>query len=147
MYDTILIPYDGSEEGEKAAEHGIDLAAALGASIHALYVVDLPGVPRTIYLRDDEEELRERYREHGEETTAELCEMAADAGLDCETAIRTGDPGEEIVEYAEEVEEVDAIVMGSAYRGKLSGVLGGVTDKVVRTSHVPVVSCRMLGDE
>ncbi|MFB6227939.1 MAG: universal stress protein [Halobacteriales archaeon] len=142
MYDDILIPFDGSDEGELAVEHGIELADAVGATIHALYVVDLPGAPRTVYVRDDEEELREEYREYGEEVTGEVCEAAADAGVDCATVIRTGSVAEEIVDCAKE-EGLDAIVMGTAYRGSLGGILGGTTDKVVRASSVPVISHRM----
>ncbi|MFB6218582.1 MAG: universal stress protein [Halobacteriaceae archaeon] len=145
MYDSILIPFDGSDEGQRGAEHGIGLADALGATVHALYVIDLPGAPRTVYVRDDEEALREEYREYGGEVTADVCEMAADAGLDCVTAIRSGAPAEEIVDYAEE-EGIDAIVMGTAYRGKLGALLGGTTDKVVNASTVPVVSHRMPAD-
>jgi nucleotide-binding universal stress UspA family protein len=146
MYDTILIPFDGSDEAVKSAEHGIELAASVGATVHALYVVDLPGSPRTVYLRDDEEELREEYHDYGEEVTAEICDLASDAGVDCETAIKTGAPAEEIVEYAED-EELDAIVVGSAFRGKVGALLGGVTDRVVRTSSVPVIATRMTIDE
>jgi nucleotide-binding universal stress UspA family protein len=146
MYDTILIPFDGSDEARRGAEHGIELAAAVDASIRALYVIDLPGAPRTVYLRDDEEELREEYRTYGEDVTAELCEMAADAGVDCTTALRSGAPGEEIVDYAEE-EGMDAIVMGSAYQGKFRAILGGTADKVVRTSTIPVITTRMAVDD
>jgi len=53
MYRTILLPYDGSNEGERGVEHGIELAAALGATVHALYVADLPGAPRALYYDDD----------------------------------------------------------------------------------------------
>jgi nucleotide-binding universal stress UspA family protein len=146
MYDTILIPYDGSKEARKGAEHGVELAAAVGATVHALYVIDLPGAPRTVYLRDDEEELREEYQQYGEEVTNELCEMAAEAGVDCVTAIRTGKASEDIVEYAEE-EGMDAIVIGSAYRGKFRALLGSTAEKVIRTSRVPVVTTRMDFDE
>jgi nucleotide-binding universal stress UspA family protein len=146
MYDTILIPFDGSSEARRGAEHGIELAASLGASVHTLYVIDLPGAPRTVYVRDDEEALREEYREYGEKVTAELCETAADAGVDCTPAIKTGAPGEEIVDYAED-EGVDAIAIGSAYQGRFRAILGGTSDKVVRTSTVPVVTVRMSVDE
>lgn len=146
MYDTILIPFDGSDEARRGAEHGIELAAALGSSIHALYVIDLPGAPRTVYVRDDEEELREEYREYGEQVTRELCDMAAEAGVDCTTAITTGAPGEEIVDYAEE-EEMDAIAMGSAYQGRFRAIIGGTSDKVVRTSTVPVITYRMMVED
>lgn len=146
MYDAILIPYDGNDESQRAAEHGIGLGAALGASVHALYVINLPGAPRTVYVRDDEEQLREEYREYGEDVTEQLCEMASEAGIDCTTAIRTGSPAEEIVAYADE-EGLDAIVMGSAYKGTFGAVLGGTSDKVVRTSPVPVVTTRMTVDD
>ena len=146
MYDTILLPYDGSKEARKGAKHGIGLAAALGATVHALYVIDLPGVPRAMSLRDDEESMREEYREYGEEITGELCEMAAEEGVECVTAIKTGAPGEEIVDYADD-EGMDAIVIGSAYRGKFRALLGSTAEKVVRTAEVPVVTTRMEMNE
>lgn len=146
MYDTILIPYDGSDESRKGAEHGIQLAAALGTAVHALYVIDLPGAPRALALRDDEEELRQEYREYGEEVLEEISEIAAEHGVECSTSIRTGAPSEEIVDCAEE-NELDAIVMGSAYQGKMRSLLGSTTDKVVRTSTVPVITRRMQVDE
>lgn len=142
MYDRILIPFDGTDEARRGAEHGIELAAAVGASVNALYVIDLPGAPRTVYVRDDEDEMREEYRSYGEEVTAEICDMAAEAGIECSTAIKSGTPAEEIVEYAED-EGVDAIVMGSAYQGRFRAILGSTSDKVVRTSTVPVITTRM----
>lgn len=146
MYDTILIPFDGSDEAVRAAEHGIGLAEAVGASVTVLYVIDLPGAPRALSLRDDEESMREEYREYGEDITGQVCEDAAEAGIECETAIRTGSPSEEIVSYAES-EGIDAIVMCAAFRGKLGGLLGGTTDKVVRSSSVPVITTRMNIDD
>lgn len=142
MYDHILVPYDGSDEARKGAEHGIELAAALGATVHALYVIDLPGTPRALALRDDEEEMREEYRNYGEEVLANLGTIAEEHGVDYETHFKTGAPSEEIVEFAEG-EGMDAIVLGSAFRGKLGNLLGGTTDKVVRTSSIPVISQRM----
>ncbi|KAA9395900.1 universal stress protein [Haloarcula sp. CBA1130] len=142
MYDHILVPYDGSDEARRGAEHGIELAAALGATIHALYVIDLPGTPRALALRDDEEEMREEYRNYGEEVLSELGSVAESHGVAYETHFRSGAPSEEIVEFAED-RGMDAIVLGSAFRGKLGNLLGGTTDKVVRTSSVPVISQRM----
>jgi nucleotide-binding universal stress UspA family protein len=146
MYDKILVPYDGSKEGLKGATHGVDLAAALGSTVHALYVIDLPGAPRTVYLRDDEEEMRERYRKYGEEATDEICEMAAEAGVECVTAIKSGAPAEEIVDYADD-EGMDVIVLGSAYQGRFRALLGSTAERVVRTAEVPVVTTRVQFDE
>lgn len=146
MYDRILIPTNGSAPAEKGANHGIELAAALGATVHALYVADLPGVPRALALRDDEEEVRERYREHGKEVTGDVRDVAADAGIECVTAMKSGSVHEEIADYAED-ENIDVIVIGTAYRGKVGALFGGEAEKVVRTSTVPVTTVRMRDDE
>jgi nucleotide-binding universal stress UspA family protein len=90
--------------------------------------------------------MRKRYREYGEEVLAEIEELAADHGVACTKAFRTGSVSDEIVDYADE-EGLGAIVMGSAYRGKLGNILGGTADKVVRTSTVPVVTQRMQVDD
>jgi nucleotide-binding universal stress UspA family protein len=72
--------------------------------------------------------------------------MAADRGVECASAIKTGAPAEEIVAYAEE-EGMDAIVIGSAYRGTFRALLGSTAEKVVRTSEVPVITTRMEMNE
>lgn len=142
MYDRILVPTDGSDEARKAAEHGIELAAALGATIHTLYVMDLPGVPRTLSLRDDEEEIREEYERYGDRVTGDVNDMASESGVECVADLRSGTPYEEIVKYADD-EGIDAIVMGTGYQGRFGALLGTIAEKVVRTSTVPVISTKM----
>lgn len=142
MYEEILIPFDGSEEAEKGAKHGIELAAALGATVTGLYVIDLPGAPRALSIRDDEEKMRKEYRDYGENVLGVLGGMAEEHGVEFNTAFKTGSPSEEIVDYADD-EEMDVIVMGSAYRGTIGGLVGGTMDKVVRSSRVPVITQRM----
>lgn len=146
MYDNILIPYDGTDESRKGARHGVELASEVGATVHALYVIDLPGAPRTVYVRDDEEEMRAEYEEFGEEVTSEIHEMAAERGVECEKVLKSGSIHEEIVDYADE-NDIDLIVMGSAYRGTLGAVFGGSAERVVRASTVPVTTVRQQVDE
>ena len=146
MYDNILVPFDGTEEAQKGAKHAVDLAASVGATVHALYVIDLPGTPRTVYIRDDEEEMRAEYEKYGEEVTSEVCDMAAERDVDYAQVLQSGTIHEEIVEYAED-NPVDLIVMGSAYRGALGMVFGGNVERVVRGSSVPVTTVRMRVDE
>jgi len=146
MYDKILVPFDGTDEAQKGAKHAVDLAASVGATVHALYVIDLPGTPRTVYIRDDEEEMRAEYEKYGEEVTSEVCDMAAERDVDCAQVLQSGTIHEEIVEYAED-NAVDLIVMGSAYRGALGMVFGGNVERVVRGSSVPVTTVRMQVDE
>ena len=41
MYDTILVPTDGSPAAELAVDHAIEFATRFDATVHALYVVDV----------------------------------------------------------------------------------------------------------
>ena len=40
MYESILIPTDGSEAAELAVEEALDVAEKFDAEVHTLYVVD-----------------------------------------------------------------------------------------------------------
>ncbi|MFL9709025.1 universal stress protein, partial [Aeromonas veronii] len=40
MYETILVPTDGSEVAETAVNHALDLAETYDATVHTIYVVD-----------------------------------------------------------------------------------------------------------
>jgi nucleotide-binding universal stress UspA family protein len=99
-----------------------------------------------VYVREDEEEMRERYREYGEEVTTEVREAAEQRGVDVETVLKSGSVREEIVDYAAE-NDIDLIIIGTAYRGKIGAVLGGTAEKVVRTSTVPVTTVRQTQEE
>jgi nucleotide-binding universal stress UspA family protein len=87
MYETILVPTDGSSDARKGAEHAIGLAAALGATVHALYVIREGTNPWNPASLDDQ---MDRAREYGEELTGEIADLAADAGVECVTATAVG---------------------------------------------------------
>ena len=61
-------------------------------------------------------------------------------GIHCATA--SGDPGHEIVKYAEEI-DADLIVIPSHGRTGLTRLLiGSVAERVVRLAHCPVLVLR-----
>lgn len=147
MYKNVLIPTDGSKEARKAARHGIGLAEAFDATVHALYVVDLPGSPRTPYIMENEDELRKEYHEYGQEVTNEVCDMAARVGIECVTTIKNGSPYKQISKYAND-NDMDAIVLGFHGRADIPDYLLGTTaERVVRTANVPVITVRRSRSE
>jgi nucleotide-binding universal stress UspA family protein len=137
MYDSVLIPTDGSEGVERTLEHALDLARRHDATVHALYVVD-----RRLYVAaddSDQETVRERLESTGEEAVGVIRQRAAEAGLDVETAVREGYPDRDIVEYADE-HDLDVVVMGThgrTGRDRLAH-LGSVTERVVENARRPV---------
>lgn len=139
MYDTILVPTDGSSDARRGAEHGVGLAAALGATVHAVYVVEEGTNPWRSEAIEDQLEEAEAY---GTDLTDQVAELAAAAGVTSVTETLVGPHvAEELNEYVES-EGIDVIVMGSGFRGRLGDLLGSTADRVLRTARVPVTVVR-----
>ena len=138
-FNTLLIPTDGSDPAEAAARRGFDLAAQLKASVHIISVADSSLATGTGYSGDSAS-IRARLRDQATARAASLQEDAEERGLDTTTVVREGIPAKEIVDYADE-QGLDAIAMGTSGRGGfVRAVVGSVTDKVVRTATVPVLT-------
>lgn len=145
MYDRILVPTDGSREGERAVEYALELAATHGATIKAIYVVNAAsygGLP----METAWDGISDALREEGQAAVARVEEMAADRGVNVETSVVEGSPSRVIVEQASP-EHCDLVVMGTHGRGGIDRLLlGSVAERVVRSSPVPVLTVR-VGDE
>ena len=144
MYDTVLIPTDGSEGTDTVLTHGLEFAKRYDATVHGLYVVD-----RRQYLGAEDDvqaDIAEDLRTEGEHAVAVLAERAAETGVDAETAVIEGFPDKDVVQYVRD-HDVDVIVMGThgrTGRDKLAR-LGSVTERVVKNAPVPVFVIN-LGD-
>jgi len=138
---AVLVAYDGSKPARKAlkeavTEYGeetivllrvIEVAdGSLGAGFNLLRES----------LEDDPEELAEDIADEVLETLE-----ATDGNYEVETVV--GNPAREIVEYAEEHDDIERILIGSHGRKGVSRVLlGSVAEKVVRRSPVSVTVVR-----
>ncbi|MDJ1434685.1 universal stress protein [Halostagnicola sp. A-GB9-2] len=135
MYDNVLIATDGSDKAEGCVDHGLDIAEAMDAKVHALYVVETKAsYILTVGLSDEE---LESYREYGEDAVTEVIESASVRDLGGEGVVRTGRPSEEIVDYAEG-NDIDAIIMGKQGHGAIERHLGSTAEKVMRMAETPV---------
>ena len=144
MYDEILVPTDGSPASDAAITHAIDLAERYDARLHALYVVD--GAAYST-LEAGSEIVLEALESEGKEATKRVAQAATDAGVDSETVVTSGTAYRSIIDYAEE-NDIDMIVMGTHGRKGIDRyLLGSVTERVVRTSDVPVLTVRQPTDE
>jgi len=138
MYETILVPTDGSAGADAAAAHAVDLAKIHDATVHALYVVDVRMSPVSSGM--DHDEVVELVDQSGERPTASVLDRAERAGVSAVEALRVGIPHECIGEYAES-EGVDLVVMGTHGRtGIEHALVGSVTERIVRTLDVPVLT-------
>jgi nucleotide-binding universal stress UspA family protein len=145
MYDEILLPTDGSAHATAAAEHALALARAFDATVHVLGVADVNRAAGLFDAGGVDEAFLERVEREAEDAVERTAGLA---GTDdrVETAVVDGDPGDAIIEYAED-EPVDAVVMGThGRRGLRRFIAGSVTEHVVRLSPVPVFTVRRPDD-
>ncbi|WP_423999392.1 universal stress protein [Haloarcula salina] len=144
MYESVLIPTDGSADMDAVAEHGVALAVQFGAEVHALHVVDdraYGSVPDDVKQR-----VEETLTADGEDATKAVAQRALDAGLDATREVRWGNPPAGIVAYATE-NDVGLVVMGTHGRtGYDRYLLGSVTEKVVRVAPMPVLTVSVSDD-
>ena len=147
MYDDILVPTDGSEGTDKAAEHALDIAEKYDATAHVVYVVNTSAYS-TLPADSNWESITAALEDEGKEATGEIVERMHDADVDAVPSVEEGIPHKTILEYADN-NDIDLIVMGTHGKSGLDRLLlGSVTEKVVRASEVPVLTVRMVdGDE
>lgn len=142
MYERILVPTDGGDGTETVIEHAVGVAAE-GAAVHGLYVVDV-GASRA-GERDTDVAVADRHEE-GDRAVDAVAEAARTAGLEAVTDVVEGDPHREIVAYADEA-DVDLVVMGTRGRtGRDRVVLGSVTERVVGSVGVPLLTVQIGED-
>lgn len=147
MYRTVLFATDGSEASFGALEHALEIAGSNEATLHGLYVLDT-GYPFTGFESGaDVVPVLEALRAEGERSLEAVRERAEAAGVAFVSAVREGDAvGRTITDYAEEV-GADLIVLGThGRRGLNRWLLGSVTERVVRTAPVPVLTVRAGSD-
>lgn len=138
----LLLPTDGSDLAEKAADFAIDLAKKTEASILFLNVVDEVSPAYAYELESgvsiDINELAESRKKYGDTAVNTLRQKAEDAGVKSETKVIEGHPWEEILAEIDR-SGIDQIVIGSHGRRALAAaVLGNVTFNVIHGSPVPV---------
>ena len=138
LYRNILVPTDGSEGSRRGVRHGLDLASQYRATVHLLHVIDEHTQVGTPALSSEElvlEKLEEQAMEDLEE--AESAAKRLDLDVTCKCV--RGVPHDEIRRYASG-NDIDLIVMG-IHGGKrgLQQHVGSTTNRVLRTSDVPVL--------
>ena len=145
MFDVIVIPPDGSEYAEAAAERGFEIARAHDSEVHVVCVADT-GMLGDLRLPGDDASADDAIHAKAEEFVARLTDRAATEGLEVTTAVLDGTAKNAIVDYAESV-GADAIVIGTRGRGGVERLmLGSVAEHVVRTSPVDVLVTHGAGE-
>jgi nucleotide-binding universal stress UspA family protein len=140
MYKKILLPTDGSEYANKAAEHALWIAKASGAEIIALSVTDtssLIGLP----LDDVIVRIKEMLQEEATKSLENVAEVMQKDDKELKITLKTeeGSPADVVLKTIKE-EEIDLVVVGTSGKHGLDRfLLGSVAENVVRSAICPVL--------
>jgi nucleotide-binding universal stress UspA family protein len=134
MFDTIVIPYDGSEKSALAFPYAelLPSRAVRLVRVEPNFQVIAPG-PLS-HFRPDWRAVRV---EQIQQELAPFAERFRDAGREVDVQARFGEPADEILDAAS---DADLIVMSTRGAGTIGGsLLGSVADRVARQSRMPVL--------
>lgn len=149
MYRHILISTDGSEIAQKGVDHGLALAAGLGAKVTILTVTErfpFGGiVPGAGWVPSDAEiaGFDKTQKENAQKILTAAREAADKAGVTAETVhVADGWPSEAILDTAK-AQGCDLVVMSSHGRRGLNRLLlGSQTSEVLSYGTLPVLVVR-----
>ncbi|MFB6167218.1 MAG: universal stress protein [Haloferacaceae archaeon] len=141
----MLVPTDGSECARVGARHGVRIADGFDATVHAVHVIDVGagltplGLSQRTPARDDQ-------RAAGEELINSVARLGDEIGVTVRTELIEGNPAESLHDYVTN-NSIDFVAMGTRGRSNIERhLLGSVTERVVRTSPVPVLTARTEND-
>lgn len=149
MYRTILVPHAGTEGGDIALKHAINIAKVSSSRIILLHIVEEMPLPVTFAISESErKQLYSAIRSASDtikhDMKLELAKKANDCkakGVKAASEVRVGNAASIIVDYVKN-HKIDLVIM--AKRRKLKGVkkllfLGSVSRKVVENVSTPVM--------
>lgn len=143
MFNSILVPFDGSQGAEAALAKAAALASLCGAEVMLLTVYrhhSLLEASMHMVRPDQPDDLDEIMRDHARKVAERGKALAAEGGVPAPRAFAKGGPvARTITSFAREHGN-DLIVIGSRGLGSLEGVLlGSVSHKVTSLSEIPVL--------
>lgn len=137
MYNSILLPTDGTPQMDPVVDHAGTLAGVHDATLHVVHVVNTASL-NELPVESTWEGLSKALQEEGRETLNDVQRRVDDVTV--ETALLEGSPASEIVSYAD-TNDCDLIVMGTHGRSGVDRLLlGSVAERIVRKASVPVMT-------
>jgi nucleotide-binding universal stress UspA family protein len=147
MYQRILVATDGSTLSKKAVRSGIELAAAVGAELVALYVV--PRYPVSYFeggltvSMQDVARTEKQWEDNGQAVVDAVQKTAQAAGVKAKAVVSRSNMVAEAIMAAAKKHKCDLIVMASHGRKGIKRVLlGSETQHVLTHGTVPVLVLR-----
>ena len=132
--EAVVVPLDFSDDSMAAVDTALDMVVD-ASHLHFVHVLPIlePTEPGMIWETVD----NTRRADHVKEAIKK--ELAARKCMDAEIVVLFGDPGHEIVRYAEEIDAGLIAVASHGRTGLAHLLIGSTAERVVRLAHCPVL--------
>lgn len=136
MYDTLLVPTDGSTAALDAAKHAYSLGERYDAEVHVLAVIE---ETESASIVGQGTETLDTLYEHGSNATQQIVEDARSRNLETVGVVKVGNPDRAILDYAT-THDINLIIMSTHGRAGVKRFLhGSITEQVLRNGDTPVL--------
>ena len=146
IIERILVPLDGSKEGEAVLPYAREIASKLKASLSLLQTVDVGysamAAEGAEFLLYSEPQLAS-FKQYAGTYLRQVAAGLKEHGIDVTTVVRTGRAADEIVRYTEE-QHTDLVAMSTHGRSGVGRfVFGSVAEKVLYEGNTPLFLVRV----
>lgn len=138
-YQSLLVPFDGSESSRKALVKACRLAKVDGAEVSVLYVI-----PRYEEMMDffKTDSVKKSLFQQAEKIVDGAKGLAASSGVSIKAVVQEGHADDKIVEIADTMKH-DLIVVGThGWRGVNKALLGSTAERVIARTSCPILIAR-----
>ncbi len=150
--NNILVPTDFSTEAKNALDFAVQVAKKTEAKLKLLHVIELPSSSFNVMgeVQSESTMMEEIYNmkliEKTKEEMQNLVNQVQNEGVVVSSKLELGNIYKHIYKEIDE-EKTDLIIMGSAGAGGFKELfVGSNTEKVIRHSHVPVITIKEKTD-
>lgn len=140
----IVVPCDFSDPALQAFKFAIDIAKGNGAEVMLLHVIELPVLNESVLMPtlSFEEAFIKDMKAHAEKNFAKMMDKWVKDGQRVTSAIEFGGVTATLRDFIEE-KKADLVIMGThGASGLKEFFVGSNTEKIVRTTSVPVFSIK-----
>jgi nucleotide-binding universal stress UspA family protein len=135
-YQSLLVPFDGSEFSRKALLRAGEMAKAEAGQVTVLYVIPRYEEMMEFYRSDS---IKRSLHAEAEKILGEAKKIADGLGISVRTEVREGHASDEIVAAAQKLEN-DLIAMGTyGWKGVNNAIMGSTTNRVISNASCPVL--------
>jgi len=128
MFDTIMIPTDGSDYSRKAEDMALSLAKKLGSKVVAVHIIDDKLIYPYEVLEEEGKAILKKVQEKGQENGVEVHEI-----------LIVGSPTHDMAKITEKA-GADLVVIATHGKTGLEKILmGSVAENALKKVHVPVL--------